>query len=74
MQHQNSILLIKLTFPKAWISWTEWTSCTFPCGGGNRTRSRECQNLDDNFIVHPDHCSGKFEDVQLCNTIPCTEL
>ena len=26
----------------AWGEWTDWTPCTRTCGGGQRTKQREC--------------------------------
>ncbi|GFO41399.1 hemicentin-1 [Plakobranchus ocellatus] len=44
--------------------WTEWTSCSITCGGGTRSRSRKCTNIN---IV----CRGETEPVQFCNMEPC---
>ena len=52
-----------------WGFWTSWSSCTEKCGGGNATRSRNCNNpppSDDGS-----ECIGDLDQIKDCNTGPC---
>ena len=28
----------------SWTQWSDWTICSLPCGGGDKTRSRSCSD------------------------------
>ncbi|KAA8580474.1 hypothetical protein FQN60_013432, partial [Etheostoma spectabile] len=60
-----------------WSQWSNWTECTKSCGGGVRSRRRECDS------PHPEgegnYCEGRGTDVIACNTdhcpvAPCTQV
>ncbi|CAL9698264.1 unnamed protein product [Knipowitschia caucasica] len=60
-----------------WGQWTNWTQCSKTCGGGVRSRRRECDSPtpegDGNY------CEGLGTEVSSCNTLhcpvfPCTEV
>lgn len=53
-----------------WSEWEDWSLCSASCDGGNKIRSRTCNNpppgeggLD---------CPGPAEEVEDCNTDTCT--
>ena len=50
----------------AWTEWTPWTGCSQTCGGGTRTKVRECakgRNYED--------CVGDSEVTEDCNEEKC---
>ena len=49
--------------------WEEWGPCSKPCGGGDQTRSRRCDNPVPEFggLV----CEGKLTECKRCNLDPC---
>ncbi|WKY17211.1 hypothetical protein Q1695_001659 [Nippostrongylus brasiliensis] len=50
----------------SWGIWGEWSSCSASCGGcGRRKRVRGCYGGNR-------RCSGSGEEVEACNTFPCT--
>ncbi|KAL5270907.1 hypothetical protein ACHWQZ_G001540 [Mnemiopsis leidyi] len=52
-----------------WGTWSAWSECSKECGGGTKTRSRECNNPT------PAHggndCQGDSTKTQSCNTQNC---
>ncbi|XP_052008496.1 thrombospondin type-1 domain-containing protein 4-like [Xyrauchen texanus] len=57
-----------------WHIRSEWSSCSVPCGVGQRTREVHCvSNVGD--IVADDECNMKLRpsDVENCDTGPCTK-
>ncbi|XP_071177516.1 ectin-like [Mytilus edulis] len=53
-----------------WSLWSEWSTCTFSCGGGLQQRSRGCNNpppRDGAF-----YCVGVSIENQVCNRECCT--
>ncbi|XP_064626789.1 SCO-spondin-like isoform X2 [Lineus longissimus] len=50
-----------------WKPWTQWEKCDVSCGGGLRSRTREC--------VQPKHggveCEGEGREDEICGTEPC---
>ncbi|CAD7956387.1 unnamed protein product [Amoebophrya sp. A25] len=49
-------------------SWSHWTACSEPCGGGQQERTRK-------VLVHPEYggksCDGGLEEMKACNTETC---
>lgn len=49
--------------------WSLWSLCSLSCGGGSRTRKRECSNP---FPQHRGkNCTDKYEEAENCNILPC---
>jgi len=48
-----------------WSSWTQWSVCSKPCGGGERTRSRKCNK------PCPGSCLGDALEKLSCNADIC---
>ena len=50
-----------------WTPWSNWDTCSVSCGGGSRSREREC--------IKPRHggkpCEGNSSDGEECNTQHC---
>lgn len=46
----------------SWGPWSEWSACDKNCGGGLRSRVRECINPP---------CEGDAEEIEACNTHDC---
>ena len=42
--------------------WMKWSDCSKTCGGGKRTRNRDCPS---------NSCSGESSQTELCNTQVC---
>jgi chondroitin sulfate proteoglycan 4/CUB/sushi domain-containing protein len=52
-----------------WGSWSDWSSCSVPCGGGTQSRIRACTDPSPN--VCGADCSGSSFESQPCNTQAC---
>ncbi|XP_041485782.1 A disintegrin and metalloproteinase with thrombospondin motifs 3-like isoform X1 [Lytechinus variegatus] len=52
-----------------WSAWTGWSECSYSCGTGTKYRTRQCDNPRPQYGGR--ECSGKGEDVRLCNTQEC---
>ena len=53
-----------------WGSWTPWSPCNADCGGGTKTRRRECNRpLPSNG---GDHCDGHSDETATCNVQSCS--
>ncbi|XP_056594756.1 SCO-spondin [Triplophysa dalaica] len=52
-----------------WSEWTSWTDCSKSCGGGVRSRRRDCNKP----ITGPDgdYCEGLGTELITCNTNHC---
>lgn len=64
----HSLLHYLLAVDGYWTLWSNWTACSVSCGGGSRSRSREC--------IPPMHGGNPCEDinneeVEECNTQHC---
>ncbi|XP_041478166.1 sushi, von Willebrand factor type A, EGF and pentraxin domain-containing protein 1-like [Lytechinus variegatus] len=53
----------------AWSHWSLWSECSTTCGGGTRSRSRACTNPAPQGGGL--NCSGKAEQVGMCNEFEC---
>ena len=50
----------------AWTPWTPWSQCSQTCGGGSRSRIRECRKGRDYG-----ECEGDDEETETCNAEAC---
>lgn len=50
-----------------WRQWSEWDSCNVTCGGGEKSRRRECNGP----FFDGDPCEGPTEERLTCNTFNC---
>ncbi|KAG5268284.1 hypothetical protein AALO_G00210820 [Alosa alosa] len=60
-----------------WSAWTSWTDCTKSCGGGVKSRRRDCDHPPPQG--HGDYCEGRASEIISCNTdhcpvAPCSEV
>ncbi|XP_060097171.1 A disintegrin and metalloproteinase with thrombospondin motifs 14 isoform X1 [Heteronotia binoei] len=53
----------------SWSSWSKFGSCSRTCGGGVRSRSRNCNNPPPAYGGR--HCPGSTYEYQVCNTEEC---
>ena len=53
----------------AWTEWGSWTSCTQSCGGGSKTRVRECI-LEESGDAD-NQCVGDDHETEVCNDQTC---
>ncbi|GFN94612.1 von Willebrand factor d and egf domain-containing protein [Plakobranchus ocellatus] len=51
-----------------WDDWSPWSACTQACGGGRRSRSRDCPRREVNVSSA---CVGVGQEVQSCNVFSC---
>ena len=52
-----------------WGMWSEWSSCTENCGGGQKTRTRQCDSPPPS--AGGAYCAGVPSETKECNTQPC---
>ncbi|XP_074475147.1 A disintegrin and metalloproteinase with thrombospondin motifs 14 isoform X2 [Sebastes fasciatus] len=53
----------------SWSSWSKFSGCSRTCGGGVRSRSRQCNNPPPAYGGRD--CPGSAFDYQMCNTEEC---
>ncbi|XP_061765763.1 A disintegrin and metalloproteinase with thrombospondin motifs 14 isoform X3 [Nerophis ophidion] len=53
----------------SWSSWSKFGSCSRTCGGGVRSRSRQCNDPPPAYGGR--ECPGSELDYQMCNTEEC---
>merc|ERR1719326_1652329 len=49
--------------------WSKWSKCSKKCGGGEKTRTRACDNPKPEFGGKD--CTGKTEQTKKCNVRKC---
>ena len=63
-----------------WTDWTKWTECSATCGGGSRSKVRECivseptdqRSGEQNTLDNNDSlCEGKSIETEECSTNVC---
>ncbi|XP_035676272.1 sushi, von Willebrand factor type A, EGF and pentraxin domain-containing protein 1-like [Branchiostoma floridae] len=52
-----------------WTPWSQWSTCSVSCGGGNHSRTRECTNPRP--IHGGRNCTGPPTEIGACNTEKC---
>ena len=55
----------------SWSSWGDYGSCSKTCGGGNKTRDRDCTALTNEASEEAPHCPGDAYQTIECNTNEC---
>lgn len=55
---------VSIPTPGQWSGWSSWSSCSLSCGGGFRTRMRQCLGQGECF-------PGKSFQHQQCNSQNC---
>merc|ERR1712218_581488 len=50
-----------------WGSWSSFSPCSSTCGGGTRTRTRECKDSTNEGA----ECPGESSQTEACNTEEC---
>ena len=63
--------LLCLTVNGAWGTWTWWSGCSATCGGGYRSRTRQCNSPPP--ANGGSYCSGSPHDIDSCNTACCPQ-
>ena len=53
--------------PNSWTPWSSWSECSKSCGGGRRSRKRQCKTTDAREL----DCTGLTVDIRDCNTHHC---
>merc|ERR1711871_698023 len=51
-----------------WLNWTEWSTCSKVCGGGNKIRTRVCKTPPGHSEMG---CLGPSQQLAKCNTHCC---
>ena len=57
------------TVDGGWSDWSNWSNCSVTCGGGTKSRTRECNNPERQF--DGEYCSGDDKEINDCGQIPC---
>ncbi|XP_052105775.1 SCO-spondin-like [Mytilus californianus] len=52
-----------------WSNWSDFTSCSETCGGGDHSRNRSCTAPAPKYGGQ--HCPGEENQTKNCNTHPC---
>ncbi|KAJ1172187.1 hypothetical protein NDU88_004037, partial [Pleurodeles waltl] len=53
----------------SWGQWQAWSECSAPCGGGEQTRTRQCDNPVPSNSGRA--CPGDFSQLSKCNMRAC---
>ena len=53
-----------------WSEWSDWTQCTQTCGGGQKSRQRDCL-LNYERGSNDFGCIGEADETAVCNADPC---
>ena len=58
---------LELESTGGWGSWSSFSPCSSTCGGGTRTRTRECKDSSNGGA----ECPGEASQTETCNTEEC---
>ena len=67
---QIPLFLVPYVLAGGWSSWTQSSTCSVTCGGGQQQLTRTCTNPEPRH--GGDACSGKDSDSRTCNSNPCS--
>uniref|UniRef100_A0A3B4XYZ2 SCO-spondin n=1 Tax=Seriola lalandi dorsalis TaxID=1841481 RepID=A0A3B4XYZ2_SERLL len=67
--HREDQVCISTPCDGGWGQWSNWTECTKSCGGGIRSRRRECDSPSP--VGEGNYCEGLGTEVVACNTDHC---
>ena len=69
------ILNLKFQGPGNWGEWDDFTPCTATCGGGNKTRARECIDpLSGDQVENCPNFETSAVETVTCNTESCKKI
>ncbi len=69
----HSVLSSRLLYVPVELSpWSEWGECTLTCGGGQKRRTRECNDIARDIVDNL--CKQPLEELTACNEQQCPEL
>ena len=54
-----------------WSSWSQWTTCSLTCGGGNQTQTRNCTNPVPAYGGNNCSTTNMESSTIPCNSQPC---
>jgi len=69
LTHSSILYESLFTEHGGWSGWQSWETCSVSCGGGQRSRKRECDNPLPSYGGRD--CIGFSEQVDYCNSEPC---
>uniref|UniRef100_A0A3B4BBU5 Complement factor properdin n=1 Tax=Periophthalmus magnuspinnatus TaxID=409849 RepID=A0A3B4BBU5_9GOBI len=65
----TTVMLLVCPGDGGWGPWTNWTECSKSCGGGVRSRRRECDSPTPEG--EGNYCEGLGTEVSACSTLHC---
>lgn len=66
------MLQVQVFVDGSWSPWGSWGTCSRPCNGGLKSRTRTCTNPVPSILG--EYCYGNPHEIDLCNFIPCSGM